>query len=278
MLLLLILVFGFFAGLLIYTSLTQKYKDSQDKKAAQAVNVLEDMYIWAAHKKMALLFGLSPLIAGALLFLLTQKPFFIVIGLILGSFLPMIIIAQMDKYRKKKFQQQLLDGLNSLSQSLKAGLSFLQAMEILIEEMPPPLSEEFAMVVKENKMGVPLEDSFERLNKKMYSDELNMMITAILVARETGGNLTTIFSHLSDSIRQRNKIMSQVQTLTTQARWQGVIMSILPIAFAMIVFKMNPHFFDIMLKSELGRMLLLWCVVSEVIGAVILNGMSKVDV
>lgn len=127
-------------------------------------------------------------------------------------------------------------------------------------------------------MGVPLETSFERLNKKMGSEDLNLMSTAILVARETGGNLTDIFTHLSENIRIRKRINDQIKTLTTQARWQGMIMSLLPIVFAFFVINTNKNFFDVMLESEVGRILLVWCVVSEIIGAVMLNRLSRVEV
>lgn len=282
LLLILVLLFVFAAVTLIfYVALPvfyDKYSVKQKEEAQAANKRLEEMFLWIAYRKLILIFGLSPVIIGVVLYIVTTKIIFLFAGIFMGLVLPMFSIRYMERRRKKRFQAQLIDALNSLSQSLKAGLSFLQALEVLVEEMPAPMSQEMALVVKENKMGVSFEESFERLNKKMDSEDLNLMTTAILIARETGGNLTEVFNNLAENIRLKNKVMDQVKTLTTQARWQGVIMSLLPVVFGIVVYKINPTFFDIMWKSDIGRLLLLWCVVSEALGSFMLLKMSKVDV
>lgn len=262
----------------LFPLVEDKYGRLQRKKAQAASRVLEEMYIWVAQQKLILLFGLTPIILGVIFFGLFGNKLLILAGFIVGLGLPSIVLKQMERMRRKKFHSQLIDALISLSQSLKAGLSLLQALEVLVEEMPPPLSQEFSLIIKENKMGILLEDSFERLNKKMKLEDLNLLTTAILVARETGGSLTDIFIHLSDSIRNKNKIADQVKTLTTQARWQAVIMSFLPLVFAAFVFNINRNAFNIMWESDKGRLMLIWCVVSEIIGVFILRRLSRVEV
>ncbi|MFC1805259.1 type II secretion system F family protein [Candidatus Omnitrophota bacterium] len=236
------------------------------------------MFVWVEARKLALYFALSPVILGMIFFFLFKNPALVFVGVAGGFILPMVVLKQLQKIRRKKFASQLVDALISLSQSLRAGLSLLQALEVVVEDLQPPISQELALVVKEHKMGVPLETSFENLNQKMASDDLNMMTTAIMVARETGGNLTDIFNHLSENIRIKKRINDQIKTLTTQARWQGMIMSGLPVVFAVFITNINPTFFETMLETDLGRGLLVWCVVSEVIGAVLLNRLSKIEV
>ncbi len=257
---------------------TQRYEKMSEQRATSASRSLDEMFIWVSHKKLILVFGLTPIILGITFFILLTNPFFILAGLALGFVLPMAVINILDKNRKKKFYSQLPDVLTSLSQSLKAGLSFIQALEIVGEELPVPSSQEFALLVKEYKMGVPLPESFEHLNKKMQSEDLNLITTAILIAFETGGNLTDIFSHLNENIRKKNKVIDQLKTLTTQATLQAKILSALPILFAILIFNMNPNFFDEMLISNVGRLLLIWCVVSELIGAFALNRLSKIEI
>ncbi|MFC1675072.1 type II secretion system F family protein [Candidatus Omnitrophota bacterium] len=236
------------------------------------------MFVWVETKKLTLYFALSPVVLGVIFLALFKNPFLTFAGAAFGFILPMIVIKQLHNIRIGKFNSQLVDALISLSQSLRAGLSFLQALEVVVEDLPPPISQELALVVKENKMGVSLEASFERLNKKIGSEDLNMMTTAIMVARETGGNLTDIFAHLSENIRIKKKINDQIKTLTTQARWQGMIMACLPIVFAFFITNINPEFFDIMLEVEIGRALLIGCVVLYAIGAFLLNRLSRVEV
>lgn len=230
------------------------------------------------NKKKIPLILIAPLITGAAGFIIFQNTGGAFVGGFFGLFLPSLMANMKDKARKKKFHSQLVDALMVLSSSLKAGLSLLQALEILVEEMPAPMAEEFGLIVKENKMGIKIEDSFEKLNKRMPSDDLNLITTAILIARDTGGNLTVIFENLASTIREKNKISEQIKTLTTQGRWQGVIMSILPIAFAFFIFKANPDYLKIMLSSQLGRVLLIYSVISECIGMFIITKLTKVEV
>ena len=133
--------------------------------------------------------------------------------------------------------------------------------------MPEPVNQEFSILLGENKMGVSLEESFARLYERMPSIPLHQMITAILLARETGGNLPVIFSRIVTTIRENKKIKQNLDNLTLQGKIQGVVMILLPIDFAFIVTSTNPKFFDQMFNSDLGRMLLIYSVVSEVIGA-----------
>jgi len=256
----------------------KRYQKIQEEKTREASRALEDMFVWVEQKRLLFVLGLAPFIGGIVLSILFKKITMFGFGLVLGFVLPSLAIKRMEQLRRRKFEIQLIDALVGVSFSLKAGLSFLQAMEVLVEEMQPPISQEFGLILKENKMGKSLEDSFEQLNKRMKLEDLNLMTTAILVARETGGNLTTVFSHLADAIRQKRRISEQVKTLTTQARWQGIIMTCLPVIFAVVVFRMNPSFFNIMLQSDIGRLLLVWCVISEIIGAVLLNRLSRIEV
>lgn len=269
------------AGLLAWALIPlimHRYEKLSEQRAARASRSLDEMFIWVSHKKLILVFGLSPVILGTAFFILFGNLLLLLAGFAFGFILPMTVINIIDKNRKNKFYAQLPDILTSLTQSLKAGLSFIQALEILAEEMPPPASQEFALLVKEHKMGIPFQESFERLNKKMESDDLSLITTAVLIAFETGGNLTDIFTHLSENIRQKNRVMDQLKTLTVQATLQAKILSGLPVLFAILIFKLNPNFFDQMLASGTGRLLLVWCVISEVLGAMALNRLSHIEV
>ncbi len=111
----------------------------------------------------------------------------------------------------------------------------------------------------------------------MRSDELNLIVTAISVARETGGNLPATFNQLTYTIREKSKLLNKVKTLTTQGRLQGAIMCLLPIAFTVLVYSMNPGFFDIMLQNEMGSLLLGYALVSQIVGIFLMRKFSKVE-
>jgi len=200
------------------------------------------------------------------------------IGMVVGFGFPNIVISQMIKARAKKFNNQISDALMILSSCLKGGLSLLQSIEAVVEELSPPLSQEFGLILRENKMGVSLEESFDKLNKRLPSDELNLLTTAILVARETGGDITQLFGILIDTIRTKLKIQDNVKTLSLQGKIQGIVMSILPIGFSMMVLSFNKNYFDIMLSHPLGRMMLIYAVVSELVGVFLIRMFSRVKV
>lgn len=255
-----------------------KARKSRKKEFDETVEKLDKMFVEVKREKLFFLFALGPVILGIAGYILFQNLLAVLTGLGLGIVLPRLVVKNIEKRRKQKFQNQLIDASLLLSNSLKSGLSLLQAIEVVTEELPPPMSQEFGYVIKEIQMGVSLEEALLRLKKRMYSEGLNMMVTSILVSRETGGDLTKIFERLVSTIRQKNKIAQQVKTLTLQARWQGTIMAALPIVFAFFISRLNPHYFTAMLNSETGKALLLYALVSQVIGIIMIRHLSKVEV
>ncbi len=190
-----------------------------------------------------------------------------VCGVVLGGIVPRIQLSSMIAKRKKKFEAQLMDALMIMSSSFRGGLSLIQALEAVTEEMPDPLRQEFGIVLGENKMGVPLDESLNRLYKRMPSPAMQQMVTAVLLARETGGNLALIFARIINSTRERRKIEQNLQTLTIQGKIQAVVMSGLPVIFYLGVSSSNPKFFDVMRDTPLGQKMLMICVVLWILGA-----------
>ena len=201
-----------------------------------------------------------------------------IIGALIGVDIPSFILKVRLKRRIQKFNDQLLDAINMLTSCLKGGLSLLQGLEVLVEEMPAPMSQEMGLVVRENKMGISLEESLVRLNKRMDLEELGLVVNALLVARETGGELTKVFSRLNVTIRDNHKLKENIKTLTLQGRLQGAIMSFLPIVFVAWVLSVNKHHFDIMMNSDLGRMLLVGAVILQIIGMILIKMFSVIKI
>lgn len=261
----------------IVPSITKRFHRVQRKRISSANLKLEKMFVLIPSKKLLLLYTLSPLCCGIIAFLLFRNGIAILIGMFLGFFVPELFIKIIDFLRKRKIEGQLVDALNNLSSSFKGGLSLLQAMEILAEEMPPPISQEFSLVVRENKVGVPLDESLLRLNKRVGAEEMELMINSILVARETGGDLAKVFHRLANALRDRKKLREHMTTLTLQGKIQGLVMSILPIVFVSWVASFSKGHFDIMLEKDLGRLLLIAAGLLQIIGMYLIYRFSKID-
>lgn len=229
-------------------------------------------------KEIVRLYYILPPVLGILVWVFFQSMIFVLAGAILGLFIPNLILKIRDAQRRKKFNAQLLDAIMILSSSLKGGLSLLQALEVLVEEMPPPMSQEIGLVVRENRMGITLEEGLKNLNKRMNMEELSLIVNSLLVARETGGDLIKVFSRLCVTIRDNHKLKDSIKTLTLQGRLQGVIMSALPFLFIWWVLTFNRNHFDYMLNSEIGRSLLLAAAILQVAGMLLIRKFSTIKV
>ena len=266
------------AGWTVYPAVEGYFLAWQRKRVERITPKLDRIFITIPYRKLLLLDVASPLSVGILAYILTHTFWMAVAAGFAGLVIPNFIVKQLEASRKIKFATQLVDGLMLLSGSLKAGLSLLQAFEALVEEMPVPISQEFSLVVRENRMGIPLEECLYKFRQRMGSEELDMIVTAVLVARETGGDLTVIFSNLVMTIRERNRLLGRVKALCVQGKLQGRIMMVIPVIFAYGLYKINPSIFEVLLNDPQGRALLIYAAISEVIGAIMITRFSKIEI
>lgn len=255
-----------------------KFKRPLNDKIGKAEKELDTMFLHIEKKKLFLLYTLPPVVLGVAGLLFLRHFIFLIIGIALGFSLPTIIIKRLQVQRKARFQAQLLDGILILSSSLKGGLSLLQAVETLVEELPPPISQEFGLVLRENKMGITLDESLKRLSDRMKISELGFLVNSILVAKETGGDLTKVLSRLGVTIRDSQKLKEDMETLTLQGRLQGLVMSLLPFIFIIGILSVNRDHFDIMLRTEFGRVLLVVAAVLQAVGIILIRRFSTLKI
>ncbi len=169
---------------------------------------------------------------------------------VLGFYAPRVFVNMAQRKRTRAFGGQLADTLMLMSNSLRAGYSLLQSMETVARDASQPTAEEFGRVTREVGLGLTPEQALINLHRRMSSEDLDLMVTAINVQHEVGGNLAKIFDTLSETIRERGRIQGEIKTLTAQQQLAGTVVSILPIALAAGLFLMNPRFFDPFFTSE----------------------------
>ena len=161
---------------------------------------------------------------------------------LVGYFLPMLWLSLMKGRRIQAFTDQILDTLVMMANGLKAGYSFLQAMEMVAREAPPPMSTELRRVLKENSLGMNLEDCLKALNLRVESEDWDLVTTVVLIQRQVGGNLAEIMDKIGYTIRQRMKIRGDIQTKTAQAKISGLLVGLLPFGIGIMIFIINPDF------------------------------------
>ncbi len=262
-------------GMVTYPMIAGKVSSVIQRKADEASLQLEDIFIRLSRKQLWMIYALSPLGTGVLFWLMASQPVMGLIGTVIGFAVPHIAIKFIQKTRLKKFHGQLIDGLLLMSSSLKAGLSMLQAFTVLAEEMPPPISQEFGLILKETKMGVNLDEAMIHLKKRIPTDDVNLFVTAVLVARESGGDVTHIFGRLVETLRERKKIKEKIKTLTFMSQMQGFLMAMLPFIFGWLVYQMNHNYFDFFMHDPLGRMLAVIVVTLNAISLVLFTRFSR---
>ncbi len=261
----------------IWSGSKRRVEQYQDVKVDQASKTLDDMFEDVHPKRLKIVYGIVPIGVGLGIFLVFHQMWLAVAGTGGGVFVPDVWMRQRQAIRQRKFKAQLVDALLILSSSLRAGLSLTQAFEQLESEISPPASQEFGLMLKAHRLGRTLEEALQGLNDRMPSDELQLLTTAVLVARETGGDVTEVISQLVTTIRDRQKLGDKVNTLTLQGRLQAYLLSALPVVFAVFVRTFNPKFFNVLLEDPTGQRVLAAACVLWVIGMLLLMRMSRVN-
>lgn len=221
---------------------------------------------------------ISSLIVMALFSLIFRNIFVGIPFLLLGWMIPMMFIKNKKRKRVVAISGQLADAIVLIANSLKAGYSFLQAVEMVSREMVPPISEEFHQLQKEINLGYTTEQALENLANRVESDDLGLVITAVLIQRQAGGNLAEILDNISGTIRDRIKIKGEIKTLTAQGRISGAIISMVPIGLAIILQLTNPEYMGLLFNNKIGWCILGIAVVMQLVGIYSINKIIKIEV
>ena len=179
--------------------------------------------------------------------------------------------------RAKKFTAQLSDALVLIANSLRSGFSFMQAIELVSREMTPPISREFGRVLNEMNLGASADDALENLTNRVASMELELVVTAVLIQRQVGGNLAEVLDTIAETIRGRARMRREISALTAQGRLSGFVVGILPFAMALYIFAVNREFIMLLWTESIGRAMIAGAILMQILGAFIINKIVTID-
>lgn len=194
------------------------------------------------------------------------------------GFAPLLYVKWRKAKRMRAFAEEFPDALDLLVSALRAGLSFTAAMQIVAEESPQPVRGEFAITVEEQSLGLDFRESLVNLSKRVDSVDLKFFVTAIILQRETGGNLVEVLEGTARLIRDRFRILGDIQTFTAQGRLTGAILSALPICIGLFSWLMAPEYFKPMIESPAGRFALWSAGLMQLGGALVIRRIVDVKV
>lgn len=180
----------------------------------------------------------------------------IMIAMMVG-FVPVPLVRYFKSHRWKTFDEQLLDGVNLLRNAMKSGLGLQQAIEVLVREMRPPISEEFDLVLKEVQLGRTMDEALISLNERMEHPELDLVVSSVVTLRRTGGNISETFELISHTIEERVRVEGKIRALTAQGMTQAYVLVSMPFVLGIIMFLMDPGYMRPMFSTVLGNLLLL---------------------
>lgn len=183
-----------------------------------------------------------------------------------------------QKKRQKLFQEQLEPSLTLISNCLKSGYSFLQAVEMVARELPPPTSVEFYKILRETALGLSLEDALNKLSERIESDDFDLLVTCVVIQRQTGGNLAEILDNIGTTIRERIRLKGEISALTAMGKMSGGVVSSLPFALAILLYFMNPDFMIPFFTSTLGRVMILGGLIMMGLGAFTIKKIITIEV
>lgn len=197
---------------------------------------------------------------------------------ILGFYVPKFYVVWRQQQRVSKFNDQLVDALTMMANALRSGSSFLQAIDLVAHELPAPVNEEFGQVVAEVSVGAGLDEALGNLTKRIKSYDLYLVVTAMIIQRQTGGNLSEVLENIAYTIRERLRLLRQVQVLTAQQRLSAIIVGLLPLFLLIALSIITPSYHRPFIEATLGRIMLGVAFVFQVLGFVVMNRLAKIDV
>lgn len=200
------------------------------------------------------------------------------LSFVLLLFSPYFILNTLIKKRIKKFEQQLPDALVMLSGTLRAGASISIAFDALIKESPVPLSQEFSMLVREQKLGVDMDTALENMERRLPIEDLSMFLSAVRISREIGGDLAETLETLAETLRRKLVMEGRIESLTAQGKLQGIVMSALPLLLMAALLKLEPAAMGMMFTTKIGWVVLVMIFCMQLLGFISIRKITAINV
>lgn len=210
-------------------------------------------------------------LVGLVTFLVTLKGAMFFVGALVGILMGLALLGLRIRRRRKKFTNQLGDMLTMVANALRAGFSFMQAFELISREMDAPMGREVQLVVNEVNLGNTLEYALDNMQRRVASPDFELVVTAVLIQRQVGGDLASILDTISETIAERVRMRREVMTLTAQGRMSGIVLALTPIVLAIIMNIISPGYMRPLFETELGRLFMMGAIGMEVIGFLIIR-------
>ncbi len=192
--------------------------------------------------------------------------------------IPIVVLKSLQSKRQQAFNNQIMDALTMIASALRSGFSFLRAMQTVAAEMPLPISQEFQRVIDEVNVGRTIEDALRSVVTRVNSYDFDLVVSAVLIQLQVGGNLADILDSISETLRERVRIVGEMKAMTAEGKISGIILMALPFVMALVLMSVNPGYMTILIKEPLGRIMIVVAIVLQIIGGLVIKKMLDIDV
>jgi tight adherence protein B len=240
--------------------------------------LIEQSGVRTTPSAMALICLISAASVGMIVFLFVPQRFAPLAAACLGGFMPFAWLLHKRSSRLKKFEEQFPEALDLLSRAIRAGHALQTALGMAAEELPDPVGPEFKKTFDQQNFGLPLRDALNEMAARIGILDVRFFVTAVLIQRDTGGNLSEILENLAHVVRERFKIRRQVRVHTAHGRFTGYVLLALPAALAIALTFINPEHMQTLFRERMGQMMLVGAIVMQTIGFIWIRQVIKIEV
>ena len=255
------------------------FQSYQSRYLRSVSRTLETMFIFLNPKRVLNISMLMMCVVFAVTLVVSDLNVVVsIIMAFIGLLVPRLLLNYSIKKRRKQFEEQFVQGLEYLSSSTRAGLSLVQSVESLVVNSNPPLSQEFDLLLREYRIGIPMNEALQNLARRVDSEELNLMVFSTIITRELGGDISEIFDHLAEVIRSRHRVMDRIDTLTSQGRLQAMVCGAIPFFLYGILFLWQPEYLKPLFDSFAGRIGVYAVILFQIMVILIVRRMVNIKV
>ncbi|MEW8147850.1 MAG: type II secretion system F family protein [Candidatus Thiodiazotropha endolucinida] len=254
------------------------YERYQSVFTEQTESKLENLFLFVDAKKMFLLNVASLLALPVTIYLFTGSFFYIVLTVLVLLVMPKLLLMRMEAKRKEKLIHALPDALTQIASGMSAGQTFLSAVETMVNETKGPISQEFSLVLREQRLGMSLSEAMDNLAERVQTEELDLVVTATQIANDVGGNLSEIFRRLSDSLRRKMEMEGKIKALTSQGILQGWVVGLLPFFIIGALYFVDRENIAPIFTNLLGWIFLAIIIILEIIGGLMIRKIVNIDI
>ncbi|MCG7983455.1 MAG: type II secretion system F family protein [Candidatus Thiodiazotropha lotti] len=239
---------------------------------------LENLFLFVDAKKVFLLNIVFLLVLPISVYLVTNSILYVLVSISVVLVMPKFLLLRLEAKRKIQFINSLPDALSQIASGMSAGQTFSSAMETMVQETKGPISQEFSLVLREQRLGMSLSEALENLGERVQAEELDLVVTATQISNEVGGNLSEIFRRLSDALRRKIEMEGKIKALTSQGVLQGWVVGLLPVLIIVALYFVDRENITPIFSNLLGWIFLGIIFINEIIGGLMIRKIVKIDI